>query len=132
MGGNAFTAMPTAISGRVGYDTHRHSFGERWQLLRRLAALVSASDGRVRFEPLEPECCHAHCYLRGSADVLDAARDAALRETGVRVYRKLRGEGVGAESSECYFEWVVGPGQLGLSDELVLGAWAAFLRALPS
>ena len=63
---------------------------------------------------------------------LDAARDAALRETGVRVYRKLRGEGVGPESSECYFEWVVGPGQLGLSDELVLGAWAAFLRALPT
>ena len=132
MGGNAFTAMPTALSCRVGYDTHRHSFEERWQLLRRLAALVSASDGRVRFEPPEPECCHAHCYLLGTAAALDTARDAALRETGVRVYRKLRGEGVGAESSECYFEWVVGPGQLGLSDELVLGAWAAFLRALPT
>ena len=124
--------MPTAISCRVGYDAHRHSFEARWQLLRRLAALVSASDARVRFEPPTPECCHAHCYLRAHADVLDAARDAALRETGVRVYRRLRGEGVGEGGSECYFEWVIGPEQLGLSDELVLGAWAAFLRALPT
>ena len=32
MGGNAFTAMPAALSCRVGYDTHRHSFEERWQV----------------------------------------------------------------------------------------------------
>ena len=124
--------MPTALSCRAAYDAHRHSFGQRWQTLCRLAAQLTATDCRIRFEPSEPECCHAHCYLLGSSDDLDAARDAALRETGVRIYCRLRGEGVGAERSECYFEWVVGPEQLELSDELVLGAWAAFLRALPA
>jgi len=108
-----------------------HSFEARWRLLKHLAAQLSAAHaGRVRFEPAEPQCCHAHCYLRGSAAQLDAARDSALAETGVRIYRRLREEGVGADGDECYFEWVIGPEQLSLSEELILRAWATFLGAL--
>lgn len=131
LGGTAYTALPTALSCRVGYERNRHSFAERWQWLARLAPqLAAASKGRVRFEPPEPQCCHAHCYLTGRAEDLAAARDAALAATGVRVFRRLRAEGVGDEARECYFEWVVGPQQLALSEELVLRAWTAFLEAL--
>ena len=131
MGGTAYTALPTALSCRVGYDANRHSFKSRWQLLERLAARLTAShQSLVRFEPAVPQCCHAHCYLKGSAEQLDAARDAALAETGVRIYRKLRCVGVGPNREECYFEWVVGPEQLKLSEDLIMQAWDSFLRAL--
>ena len=71
----------------------------------------------------------ARCYVTGDAGALVAARDAALEQTGVRVFRKLRAEGVGEGEKECYFEWLLGPDEL--SDEVVLGAWSAFLGALP-
>ena len=48
-----------------------------------------------------------------------------------------RAEGVGEGGRECYWEWLVGPDHCRewlvdeLGDELVLGAWRAFLAALP-
>lgn len=74
----------------------------------------------------------ARCYVAASADALGAARDAALAATGVRVFRGLRGEGLSGPGGreECYFEWVLGPEQLLLDDDLVLRAWEALLAAL--
>lgn len=137
LGGNAYTSLPMALSCRAAYDAHRDSFEARWHALRRAAAAIVALDGRVRFEPAEPQCCHAAVYVAADADALVAARDAALEQTGVRVFRRLRAEGVGEGGRECYWEWLVGPDHCRewlvdeLGDELVLGAWRAFLAALP-
>ena len=129
LGGNAYTALPMALSCRTAYDAHRGSFERRWHALRRAAEAIAALDSRVRFEPAEPHCCMAHCYVAADADALVAARDAALEQTGVRVFRRLRAEGVGEGGRECYWEWLLGPDELG--DEVVVGAWRAFLEALP-
>lgn len=62
--------------------------------------------------------------------VLERSRDEVLEETGVKVFRRLRGvEGQGAHGrpGECYFEWNMGPANRSIPDEVFLGAWRAFL-----
>mmetsp|Transcript_18369 Transcript_18369/g.57457 ORF Transcript_18369/g.57457 Transcript_18369/m.57457 type:complete len:388 (+) Transcript_18369:149-1312(+) len=108
LGGNPFTVAPYALSCRAAFRAHRGSFDARWRRLQQLA----------------------HVYLRGDAAALDAARDAVLRERGVRVYSRLRGAAVGPEADECYFELTLGPRHLEVADAVYVGAWRAFFAAL--
>lgn len=66
-------------------------------------------------------------------DVLERARDEVLRETGVKVFNRLRGvdgQGSNGRQNECYFEWNLGPFN-GSFDEKVFGqAWTALLHKI--
>mmetsp|Transcript_21558 Transcript_21558/g.68611 ORF Transcript_21558/g.68611 Transcript_21558/m.68611 type:complete len:225 (+) Transcript_21558:229-903(+) len=134
LGGNPFTVAPYALSCRAAFRAHRGSFDARWRRLQQLAPLLSSTaaeeGGSLRFVPEAPTCCQAHVYLRGDAAALDAARDAVLRERGVRVYSRLRGVAVGPEADECYFELTLGPRHLEVADAVYVGAWRAFFAAL--
>mmetsp|Transcript_50471 Transcript_50471/g.162956 ORF Transcript_50471/g.162956 Transcript_50471/m.162956 type:complete len:414 (+) Transcript_50471:144-1385(+) len=134
LGGNPFTVAPYALSCRAAFRAHRGSFDARWRRLQQLAPLLSSTaaeeGGSLRFVPEAPTCCQAHVYLRGDAAALDAARDAVLRERGVRVYSRLRGAAVGPEADECYFELTLGPRHLEVADAVYVGAWRAFFAAL--
>ncbi|EOD31121.1 hypothetical protein EMIHUDRAFT_203245 [Emiliania huxleyi CCMP1516] len=112
LGGNPFTVAPLQ------------------QLAPLLSSTAAEEGGSLRFVPEAPTCCQAHVYLRGDAAALDAARDAVLRERGVRVYSRLRGAAVGPEADECYFELTLGPRHLEVADAVYVGAWRAFFAAL--
>uniref|UniRef100_A0A7S4AYD4 Uncharacterized protein n=1 Tax=Chrysotila carterae TaxID=13221 RepID=A0A7S4AYD4_CHRCT len=134
LGGNPFTSMPFALSCRAAYETHAGSFEARWHKLRTLAPQLSRTaashGGSLRFVPAEPQCCQAHCYIRGSAEQLDAARDEVLAELDIKLYNKLRACGVGPGKDECYFEITVGPNNIEIPDDVFVHAWSCFFEAL--
>mmetsp|Transcript_1654 Transcript_1654/g.2699 ORF Transcript_1654/g.2699 Transcript_1654/m.2699 type:complete len:93 (-) Transcript_1654:314-592(-) len=84
----------------------------------------------MRFAPREPQCCQAHCYIKGDALELDQARDAVFEAMGVNVYHRLRGLQAGPEGDECYFEWTLGPAHVDVPDEHFVVAWARFFEVL--
>eukprot|EP00966_Prymnesium_polylepis_P163888 3789146-Prymnesium_polylepis.1 len=103
LGGNPYTVLPYALSCATAFRAHAGSFDARYRKMAAVAARLSADfGGRLRFVPEAPQCCQAHCYLRGDAAALDAARDAVEARLGYRVYERLRGAAVGG-GDECYF-----------------------------
>ena len=132
LGGNPFTVLPYAVSCCVAFRRHAAGFEPRYQKLAQIASKMNGAFGELglRFVPETPHCCQTHCYLRGSAAALDAARDAVEASLGLRVYERLRGIACGDGGSECYFEWTLGPSHLELEDEVWLTAWSAFFHAV--
>lgn len=148
--------MPYALSCRYAFRRHSHTFEGRWRKAQRLVPLIAAAaaaeGGSFRTSPAEPTCCQAHVRIGGgegffdeSLDeaamlaALDAARDSVEAALGVRVYSRLVGtvavggrqpEDGGGGSPEWWFEWTLGPAHVEMEDEVFVGAWAAFFRAL--
>eukprot|EP00658_Telonema_sp_P-2_P084889 TRINITY_DN9549_c0_g1_i1.p2 TRINITY_DN9549_c0_g1~~TRINITY_DN9549_c0_g1_i1.p2 ORF type:complete len:204 (-),score=40.94 TRINITY_DN9549_c0_g1_i1:143-754(-) len=167
-GFNLFTRGPFALhcemklrkclelpSAQGHVPTSHPSFASRLKRLREMVGIAKAaadSCGKrsaIQFEPEVPQGALVHCYLRGSAELIDAAHSRAIQsEGGLRVYSHLRGPGwhklEGVEGFDNtrqhgnalggewhYFEWNCGEGNIALSDAEVSRAWTAFLNELP-
>ena len=123
------------------------SFSARLQRLREMAIVVhqevkkAGCEHCVRLEPPEPQGAMLHVYLRGDAQGILRAHEAACSASGVRVLNHLRGPGhsvlhgggalVDNSSKQwLYFEWNCGPGNIEATDQQVRQGWSSFLTQL--
>lgn len=112
-GGNLFTLMPYAVSSWSSYRKNAGVFVARRDRLRRaVAAVTEALESYtteygaplVRFDPPVPEVSLVHAYFRADTALVDAARQAAAEQCGVRCFSKLRMGQYGA-AEESYTEF---------------------------
>ena len=92
---------------------------------------ADAEGEKARFNPDPPQCAMCHVHVRGAPAALEAARDAAARETGVGVFRRLRGESYAFGRGWQYFELAFGPANCAIDRADVARAWACFLSHVP-
>ena len=125
------------------------SFSARLQRLREMAILVhqevkkAGCEHCVRLEPVEPQGAMLHVYLKGDAQGILKAHEAASTASGVRVLNHLRGpghsilHGGGAPFDNSsrqwqYFEWNCGCSNIEATDRQVRQGWSSFLAELTS
>ena len=135
-GGECHTAMPTALSALDAWSRRAEEpgFAARWEAARdRIEAMreADAEGEKARFTPDPPQCAMCHVHVRGAPAALEAARDAAARETDVGVFRRLRGESYAFGRGWQYFELAFGPANCAIDRADVARAWACFLSYVP-
>lgn len=155
-----FRALYPEIGARIG-DTQRPDDSASWTALgtrsalqgvlsveRRLWVLreyvivvqqmaAEAKCDAIRFDPPVPQSAMVHCYLKGTAALIDDCHARARKRSGVRLWNQLRGSGheelPSAESGELerlcgqwsYFEWSMGAGNTPpWSDDMAVRAHA--------
>eukprot|EP00928_Gymnodinium_smaydae_P028868 TRINITY_DN21900_c0_g1_i1.p1 TRINITY_DN21900_c0_g1~~TRINITY_DN21900_c0_g1_i1.p1 ORF type:complete len:400 (+),score=51.46 TRINITY_DN21900_c0_g1_i1:65-1264(+) len=146
LGGNLWTFAPHWLDAQVQFEKvvrcpdEMPSFETRFAKLREVVQALSEHSlirHIVRFEPPVPEAALVHGYLHGSVDGLEEAHARVQKETGIRLWNKLRGQGyrrgnadtIGS-SEEQYFEWNMGPANALLPMKDFLKGWDALAKEL--
>lgn len=147
LGGQSWTFAPQWLDAQIQFETlvkgasSLPTFAARFAKLREVVQALSEDSlvrHLVRFEPPIPEATLVHGYLRGSVDGLEAAHSRVQKETGLRLWSKLRGHGYRSPSAsttephseEHYFEWNMGPANASLLTEDFLRGWVALAKEL--
>ncbi|KAJ1434499.1 beta-eliminating lyase-domain-containing protein [Ochromonadaceae sp. CCMP2298] len=97
--------------------------------------------GYLRFDPPLPLVSLVHLYIRCSVAQATAANEQSSQQTGVGCFARVRpavggvegGSGEGGAVGvyeECFFEFNLGPGNIGLTDAQWAEGWRAFISKL--
>ena len=143
-GGNLYTLLPYAVSGRSGYrkywkqqqsDDKRSllSFEEKRDKLVRIAkALMEQEQVRqvLTLEPSIPQVNMMHVYLRPELEVCNHIRYQVQQSLGISPFHRIRAidkdELAYAEGYRCKLEVSVGQANGSVPDQTWLQAWTEF------
>merc|ERR1740121_3341194 len=141
LGGAVFTMAPHWIDAREQLQLRQDGFDARLKKLRKVVKALSDDPSIkhvVRFEPPVPEACLVHVYVSGDEAGLEASHARVMKETGIRLWNRLRGPGYPAAQgmkdapspTEQYFEWNMGPANSQIPTQDFLQGWQALAMEL--
>jgi threonine aldolase len=156
-GGNLYTLLPYAVSGRSGYQKYwkkpqqqqktatlgldpsrMMSFEEKKEKLVRIAKSLSSDENFsqvVTLEPPVPQVNMVHFYLRPDLEECNLIRDGIQERFGVSVFHRIRSidedddPSAFAEGFRCKLEMYMGEANGSVPDDIWIQAWTEFCKA---
>jgi len=102
--------------------------------MKDVVKLLSGNDSIkpvVEFVPTIPETNMVHCYLKGSVEACEVARDRVHDKYGIVVFNKIRKVDESfAPGTNAYFEWTIGDANIVIDNDEIIRGWKAFAKYL--